>query len=160
MGSKYNLSDSSISNPFASPSQSTTYALLISNGRQILNPTINIIDPSISLPSVYTLCNYDDIITLTPSNGNNSNLYIWSTNSQFDDTLNILTDSTIAVSPNNDTWYFVKSINGSCEFIDSTLVQVSIGNLSLIGDSILCFGDSILIVAETFRQIPLILFLA
>ena len=149
-----NLSDSSISNPFASPSQSTTYALLISNGicTDTATQTINIVDPSISLPSVHTLCNYDDIITLTPSNGNNSNLYIWSTTSQFNDTLNVLTDSTIAVSPNNDTWYFVKSINGSCEFIDSTLVQVSIGNLSLIGDSILCFGDSILIVAETFQN--------
>ena len=70
----------------------------------------------------------------------------------FLDTLNNANTNSISVSPNQDTWYYIKVNNGNCNFIDSTLVNVSIGSLQIIGDSILCYGDSMLIIAETFQH--------
>ena len=70
----------------------------------------------------------------------------------FLDTLNNPNASTISVSPNQDTWYYIKVNIGNCNFIDSTQVNVSIGSLQIIGDSILCYGDSMLIIAETFQH--------
>ena len=148
------LSDSSVSNPFANPVSSTTYSLLISNGvcTDTATQQINIINPTATIPNSYTLCDYDDIINLSASNLDPNSQIIWSTSSLFLDTLNNANASSISVSPNQDTWYYIKVNIGNCNFIDSTLVNVSIGSLQIIGDSILCYGDSMLIIAETFQH--------
>ena len=148
------LSDSSVSNPFASPTSSTTYSLLISNGicTDTATQNINIINPTATIPISYTLCDYDDIINLSASNLDTNSQIIWSTSTLFLDTLNNSNNNSISVSPNQDTWYFIKVNNGNCGFVDSTLVNVSIGSLHIIGDSILCYGDSMLLIAETFQH--------
>ena len=144
------ISNSSISNPFANPTQSTNYALYISNGicvdTAFQNITVN--SPSVILPPNLVICDHDSIISLVANSMGTASDFIWSTNINFNDTLNSnLNDSIIEVSPNIDSWYYIKVNNDGCSYIDSVFISIPIGSLEINGDSITCWGDSILLTA-------------
>ena len=95
------------------------------------------------------LCDHNDILSLTANSLGSANEFVWSTNINFSDTINSgLTDSIIEVSPNQDTWYYITVNNTGCSVIDSVFIDVPIGSLNLNGDSLLCWGDSLLLKAE------------
>ena len=149
------LSNPNTSNPFADPNQTTTYSLFISNGLCVDTAYQNVIviEPVLILPNNQILCDHNDIVTLTANSNGTSNEFIWSSTASFNDTLNnSLTDSTIQVSPNQDTWYYISVNNNGCIAQDSIAVLVPIGDLNINGDSIVCWGDSLLFEATTSQN--------
>lgn len=69
-------------------------------------------------------------------------IFIWSSNSQFTDTLNSnLGDSTFIANPSDTTWYYIMATNGPCSAIDSFLVNYPGINITAIGGAI-CLGAS------------------
>ncbi len=142
------LSNVFSSNPFASPTQNTNYSLLISNGICVDTAFQSILvnNPIVSIPENEVLCNHNNIISISANSLGSSQNFIWSTSQDFTDTINSgLNDSIIEVSPNQSTWYFIKVINENCSFSDSILIDVPIGSIEIVGDSISCFGETILL---------------
>ncbi|MDB4534461.1 PKD domain-containing protein, partial [Vicingaceae bacterium] len=138
------LSDSTISNPFTTPDSTIIYTLLISNGvctdTIIQNAYIN--NPILEITNDTTLCN-NESINITANSFGSSNYFVWSTNNQFTDTLNSdPTDSTIFVSPVNNSVYFVISTFNNCSTIDSVIVNYAGYATNLLNDTI-CEGNSI-----------------
>jgi gliding motility-associated-like protein len=120
-----NLSDPSISNPFASPSNTTTYSLIITNGICVdtLNQTIFTDTPDLYLVNNTTLC-VNENVTLTAYTSGTASTFIWSSNVLFSDTLNNnITDSSLFVSTNQFSTYYVAVYNSNgCKSIDSVTI--------------------------------------
>ena len=125
-----NLSNPNSSNPFAGPNQTTIYSLFISNGLCVDTAfqNVNVIEPILILPNNQILCDHNDIVTLTANSNGTTNEFIWSSDASFNDTLNnSLTDSTIQVSPNQNTWYYISVNNNGC-IAQDIAVLVPIGD--------------------------------
>jgi len=140
------------SNPFAYPLQNTNYSLLISNGICVDTAfqSVFVNNPQISVPENEVLCDHNNIISISASSLGSSQNFIWSTQNDFTDTINSsLNDSIIEVSPNQSTWYFIKVISDQCSNIDSVFIDVPIGSIGILGDSISCFGDTVLLIGES-----------
>ena len=155
------ISNSIVSNPFADPSQTTNYTLLISNGICVDTAFQKVIvnSPTISIDSSFVLCDHNDIIELNANSLGTANEFIWADNSSLTNVINSNTsDSIIEVSPNEDSWYYISVINNGCSYKDSVFIDVPIGDLNINGDSILCIGDSLLITAEADQNQDLIYF--
>lgn len=77
-----------------------------------------------------------------------SDAYTWSSNSGFTDVLNNdPSDSTAFISPAVGGTYFVRvGSSPACRSVDSVTVVVSLANLSLTGDSLICTNDSALLI--------------
>ncbi len=153
-----NLSSPFVSNPFSTSSltTTTTYSLFISNGICIDTAfqTIQINTPLVNLPNDTILCDGGGSINITANSLGSSNEFIWSLSPTFSDTINsFLTDSSITVSPNTTTSYYVQTNNNGCYISDTITIEVSIGGLSIFGDTIQCLGDTILVIAETITNI-------
>jgi len=121
------LSDNTIANPYANPPVNTIYKLLVSNG--ICSDTIT------QLVMVHTMlvdAGNDtlicaDSVKLNAHTFENPVQYIWSSNSNFTDTLNTsLNHSSVVVHINSNTSFWVKIKNQWCEGIDSVKVSSSI----------------------------------
>jgi gliding motility-associated-like protein len=137
------LSDHIISNPFVTPDATTTYSLIISNGvcSDTITQAIQLNNPTLETSNDTTLCNNESVQLLANSFGTSS-FFVWSSNSQFTDTLNSTpTDSTISVSPLNSTWYFVIATFNNCFTIDSVLVNYLGYTTTVLNDTI-CEGNS------------------
>mgnify|MGYP005848811123 CR=1 FL=1 len=118
------LSATNIPNPFASPTNTTTYQLLISNGicTDTVFQTVNVIPLGINTTPDTTICGGNTISLIANSAFTN---YIWSTNSNFSDTLNTpLTNNSISVAPSNSITYYVTAFTGNCSSNDSVHVTV------------------------------------
>ena len=155
------ISNSIVSNPFADPSQTTNYTLLISNGICVDTAFQKVIvnSPTISIDSSFVLCDHNDIIELNANSLGTANEFIWADNSSLTNVINSNTsDSIIEVSPNEDSWYYISVINNGCSYKDSVFIDVPIGDLNINGDSILCIGDSLLITAEADQNQDFIYF--
>ena len=104
------LSDTAISNPFADPSTTTNYTLLISNGICVdtVRQQVIINTPQLSIPGDTTLCSDTNVLAITANSFGTSNTYIWSTVSLFSDTINTpICNPTIIVSPDSNITYYV-----------------------------------------------------
>ncbi len=146
------LSNDTISNPFASPVNSTTYQLLISNGicTDTITQSVIVNTPLLSVSNDTTLCSDDEIATLIANSQGTSTNYIWSTNSSFTDTINSpITNPSINVSPSISSTYYVLVNNNGCELFDSVTVNLVNSQLTLSQDTVVCLGDSLLIVASS-----------
>ena len=96
------LSNSTVSNPFASPIVTTSYQLLISNGvcTDTIMQTVTVGNPLLTVSNDTTLCADTLNLILSANSFGTSNTFIWSTNLGFSDTLNmVITDSNVALSP-------------------------------------------------------------
>lgn len=150
------LSSDSISNPFSTTLNTTTYSLFISNGICIDTAfqTVQVNTPLLDIPNDTVLCDGGSSLSILANSYGTSNEFIWSLSSDFSDTINSnLSDSIITVSPNITTSYYIQTNNNGCYINDTITVSLSIGDLSVSADTIQCLGDSILAIAETITNI-------
>ncbi|MBW8049650.1 MAG: T9SS type B sorting domain-containing protein [Cytophagales bacterium] len=125
------LSDSTVSNPLASPDTTTTYFVTVSTDicSAMDSITINVYsDPIISISGDTGICEGDNT-TLTASGGT---AYLWNTGD---------TTASITVNPTDTTNYKVTVFNGSCFATDSIMVAVQTSSLNIVNIEI-CTGDS------------------
>ena len=93
------------------------------------------------------LCNSIPI-DLTAFTNDIADVYIWSSNVNFTDTLNSnLTDSVYTVTPSSAGTYYVQVSNAGCSLIDSVVVSFIGSNMDLTGNTNLCLGESTTITA-------------
>ncbi len=140
------LSSTSVPDPFAGPSTTTAYTLLVSNGICTDTLTQNVVVQTAQLnagPDTI-VCGPSPVLTLTADGQGSTPLFQWSSNSNFSDTLNTaLTDSTVSVTPGSvQTWYHVQALGNACLAQDSVLVTVELLDPAVLGDSLICTEDS------------------
>jgi gliding motility-associated-like protein len=81
-------------------------------------------------------------ITFTANSNGTSNQFIWSSNSNFADTLNSsIADSTLTVIPTETTTYYVQIGNAACAELDSVTVYFVGGSLSISGNDSICLNN-------------------
>jgi gliding motility-associated-like protein len=109
-----------------------------------VTPTIQIDN----IPAV-NLCD-PDTVTLTANSFGTADEFIWSSNSNFTDTLNTnLSDSIADVYSTSSGYYYIMASNDGCSLIDSVEVVFTSAALVLIGDTTICVGDPSSIVASS-----------
>jgi gliding motility-associated-like protein len=146
------LSSDTISNPFATPVNTTQYELLISNGvcTDTVLQSVIVNTPLLDVSNDTTLCSNSEIVTLTANSFGTSVNYIWSTNGSFSDTINSpITNNSITVSPSVSTNYYVQINNNGCVLSDTVEVNIVDNQLQITDNLSLCEGDSVLITATT-----------
>ncbi len=139
------LSDSTISNPIASPINTTTYQLLISNGicTDTVSLTVVVTKLQLLVPNDTTLCIPGTPISISANTFGTTNVYQWSSNPLFTDTINTsLGNPVLTVSPNISTTYFIRVGNNSCFLEDTVRVNVFASQFSITGPDAVCFGDT------------------
>ncbi len=139
------LSDTTVSNPIASPLNTTTYQLLISNGfcTDTLQLTVVVTRLQLRVPNDTTLCVPGTPISIIANTFGTTNQVQWSSNPLFTDQLNSsLTNPMVSVSPFVSTTYYVRVGQNRC-FLEDT-VRVSIFEASVLLDTFaeICYGDS------------------
>ena len=138
------LSNPNISNPIASPTSSTWFTLLFSNGvcTDTLVQLVKVYDVQADAGNDTSLCFSN--ITLTAHGNYPSLKYQWSSNIGFSDTLNSsLSDSTLTTTIAGSTMFYVKiSHTASCYEIDSIKVDPRIVIDTNQVQNPACNGDS------------------
>ena len=93
------------------------------------------------IPSQFEICKPIQSILVANSFGT-ADYFIWSTNKNFTDTLNIsVSDSTYSTLISHSGYLYVKAGNSSCFKTDSLLINVISSNISLSGDTKICKKD-------------------
>ena len=93
------------------------------------------------------------LIPLTANSFGTATDFIWSSNSDFSDTLNVSTkDSVVEIFSIQGGYFYLKATNGYCEQIDSLLIFFTSASLQLEGDTKLCIGDSTIISAMSVND--------
>jgi len=140
------LSSSTVANPFASPTQSTTYTLLVSNGFCVdsFKQTVIIFEDALSLQGSDVLCPGDTLqLQVTNSQPGLSLTFAWQPASQIISGANTATP---LVSPSQNTTYIVTATNSiGCVFSDSIRIDVlsSLPNVKAVANpDTISFGDS------------------
>ena len=83
------------------------------------------------------VCNPEDSIKISLDHKNAFSDYLWSTNSNFSDTVKYSsTDSTMSFLPDSSTTYYFKASTLTCEFVDSIVINRY--HTHLISDSLIC----------------------
>lgn len=147
------ISNDTISNPIALPANTTQYTLMISNGicTDTVYQNVQVNTPLLTVSNDTTLCTADEIVTLIANSQGTSNVYVWSENENFTDTINSnLNDNTLTVSPSTSTTYFVEINNNGCTLFDSIVINIAANDVSIIGPTGMCLGDTILLIADHF----------
>lgn len=127
------LSNAAISNPMASPSATTNYTCVVTDGLLTTNTgtvTITISTPTVNMSSPGTICKGNSA-TLTASGGTS---YLWSTG---------VTTVGISVSPSVTSTYTVTGTNslGCQDTAVRTLTVNPLPDVSITGLTTLCAGD-------------------
>jgi gliding motility-associated-like protein len=111
------------------------------------------------LPSIQLSASNDTILcsplplTFTANSNGTADSFVWSSNNQFTDTLNVtIADSILNVTPTATTTYYIKAGNSFCSKIDSVTVYFIGGSLSLTGNDSICLNDPTTLTASI--QIP------
>ncbi|MCF8296667.1 MAG: T9SS type A sorting domain-containing protein [Saprospiraceae bacterium] len=136
----YGLSDSTISNPFASPKFHINYTLTVTDTLTKCSATDDIFIlllnvPAIDLGKDTTIC-YGDSIELSSSTS--ATTYQWNTGA---------TSQTIIVSPTINSVYILTISDGVCFNADTIEVNINSPYVELGNDTVLCANDSLLIDA-------------
>lgn len=149
------LSDTSISNPIASPANTTNYTLLVSNGfcTDTLSITVVVTKLRLIVPSDTTLCSAGTPISIRANTLGTTNVYQWSSNPLFTDQLNSsLLNPLITVSPAVPTTYYIRVGNNGCFLEDSVRVSLFEGQIQLDTFMEICLGDSSQIFATVLSS--------
>jgi gliding motility-associated-like protein len=142
------LTDTTASNPFATPTVTTTYTLLVTNGicTDTVFQTIVVDVPLLTVSNDTTLCDGITSVTLTANSFGTSTEYHWSSSIGFLDTLNPdLTSDSLVVSPTVPTMYYVMINNNGCTLYDSIYVDLASSQMLLSPTQFICEGDVITI---------------
>ncbi|MGD0711816.1 MAG: PKD domain-containing protein, partial [Bacteroidales bacterium] len=127
-----NLSNDTISNPIANPLISTNYVLVISNGlcTDTILQSVGVGNLTVNAGPDTTICPGSSVILSATSIGGATS-YIWSTTSDFHDTLNYpLTNNSASVTPAVPSTYYIQVSNQYCTKIDSVHVNFVILRIS------------------------------
>ncbi|MBL1279020.1 MAG: gliding motility-associated C-terminal domain-containing protein [Fluviicola sp.] len=91
-------------------------------------------------------------ITMTAFSNGSGNQFVWSSNNNFTDTLNVnLLDSTYTLSPTGNATYYVQISNSGCSLMDSVNVQITSSGIQISGNDSLCFGDVSVLTASSLN---------
>ncbi|MDB4089480.1 gliding motility-associated C-terminal domain-containing protein, partial [Flavobacteriales bacterium] len=145
------LSDTTISNPIASPFNTTTYRLLISNGvcTDTVFTTVVVTKLRLRIPSDTTLCIPGTAINIPANSFGTTSYFHWSSNPIFSDMLNSnFRDSILTVSPLVSTTYYLRIGNNGCYKEDTIRVHIFTSQLSIVGPSTICLGDTISLIVR------------
>ncbi len=141
-----NLTQNNVSNPFASPTQTTTYQLLVSNGvcSDTFYQTVDIFTDALTVKGTDVLCPRDTLqLTVTNTQPNQQLTYTWAPANEIVSGAN---SAAPLVSPVQSTTYTVTVVDQlGCSFIDSIRVNILSPNaniaLSAAPDTIY-YGDT------------------
>jgi gliding motility-associated-like protein len=105
--------------------------------------TITVLDSiQLSVPTIAELCSPVPM-TFSANSFGTADYFVWSSNSQFTDTLNVSTsDSILQITPQGTTTYYVMAGNASCSKVDSVYVSFISSSLQLFAEDSLCLGES------------------
>jgi len=93
------------------------------------------------------LCVPADIDFTAFTNGT-ADTFIWSTNSNFTDTLNSdLSDSVWTFQPGSPTTFYVEASNDGCSLVDSVVVEYISSAITLAANDSICAGDPTVVTA-------------
>jgi len=152
-----NLSNTTISNPIATPPSTTTYLLLISNSvcTDTLVQKVNVYNLHVEAGNDIARC-YGDTANLTAIASGGVTQYIWSDNLSFSPVLNSdLTSPNFRPIVTATQTYYVSARNSYCEVIDSVTVNLSEVKISATSPFTICYGDTITISAtNNFPSMP------
>ncbi len=148
--------DSTTLEPVITYSQPGTYEVMltVTDSICLLTDTAFVtieVLPAIDLEDIadISLCEPDTITLIANANGT-ANSFVWSSNAQFSDTLNLsVTDSILTVNDPVVGWYYIEASNGYCSAIDSLQFSFTSASLVLSGDTTLCLGDETVITASS-----------
>lgn len=151
------LSDTTISNPIASPTVTTDYILLISNGTctDTVYQTVNVTTVDLIVPNDTIVCDDTTSILLVASSNGTGATIQWSSSAAYSDTLNNSGDSTINVVPGVPTTYYVKAMNNGCEITDTVFVDVFGSQIQLTAPAGMCLDDTVNISVTNNSSTPL-----
>ena len=142
-----NLSDSTLSNPFTTVWQDTTYLLVVNHTcRDSIINNIQVSEIYAITDSLLITCSDALTVPVIGSSYGTGNQFIWSSNSNFTDTLNTFLTDSISQIPNTQTYstYFFKTINpDGCEEVDSLNVVISDQSISLSNSAYICRNDTV-----------------
>ncbi|HLU87932.1 MAG TPA: T9SS type B sorting domain-containing protein [Taishania sp.] len=94
-------------------------------------------------------------LTLSATTNGTASTYEWSTSPTFNPILNSNTsDSTVTVTPQNPTTYYVRVSNGICSKVDSIFIDFIGSSVEISGNDTLCLGQTSTLTAT--NQNPLI----
>ncbi|MGV3612607.1 MAG: T9SS type B sorting domain-containing protein [Fluviicola sp.] len=115
------------------------------------------------LPDIQLAVSNDTILcsplplVFTANSFGSADYFIWSSNSQFTDTLNTtVADSALTMTPGATTTYYVRAGNAFCSRIDSVTVYFIGGTLDISGNDSICLNEPTTLTA--LIQIPGITF--
>lgn len=133
------LSNAAISNPIATPTQSTLYQLEIvtADGCEIndsVSVTVYFTPPLPVIPDVLPLCKGASIDILVSG----ADTYMWSPNYQ----INTLVGSQVTVNPPNDFTYYCDFVNACGTIRDSVRIDVVEASIFAGNDTIICPGET------------------
>lgn len=140
------LSDTTISNPIASPFNTTSYRLLVSNGvcSDTVFNTVVVSKLRLQVPNDTILCIPGNPISISGNSFGTTNHFHWSSNPLFSDRLNSSSgDSVLTVSPIVSTTYYLRIGNNGCYKEDTVRISIFTSQISIIGPSSICLGDTL-----------------
>ena len=142
------LSDPSIANPYAYPTQTTKYRLLLSNKicTDTIYQTVNVNTLLLIPLKDTTVCKGSNITLTVHAKSNNKVQYQWSSSDKFIDTLNLsLSDSSALIKNISNHTYYVKVTNQYCPYLEDSIHVTAIPQISVSNDTTICKGDSIIL---------------
>ncbi|MCH2198769.1 MAG: gliding motility-associated C-terminal domain-containing protein [Flavobacteriales bacterium] len=142
------LDDPDSAEPTATPTEDTDYILLLDNGACVdtLFQTVEVISLDLSLPEDIVLCGPGDIITLEATSSETGVEWLWSSDEDFTDQLNVdEDDNDIDVLVDEETSYYVQATLGECVTTEEVSISFIVGALNLGGDQVVCAGDTLTI---------------
>ena len=91
-------------------------------------------------------------ISLTAFSNGTGNQFVWSSSSNFTDTLNTnLSDSVYTLTPTGNAIYYVQISNSGCSMVDSVEVQITSSGIQISGNNMLCIGDQSILTATSLN---------
>jgi len=140
------LSDSTISNPIANPSFTTTYLVTVSDGSCNSTDAITItkVDSLFVFASPDAMVCEGNSIGLGVTSSIGGSTYLWSPSTG----LSCTVCPAPLASPSSSITYYVTGLSGSCSAMDSlTLTVLPLPLIDLGNDTVICLGDSIILDA-------------
>jgi gliding motility-associated-like protein len=154
------IGNNTLDSILVSPSTTTQYTVtaLDTFGCVYLDTvTVNVTPfPIITMPNDTFLCDLQPI-TLSPIISGGTGSYIWSSNSNFSDTLNSpLSDSTLTFTPGATQYYYFMVDSAACLAMDSVLIGSSLNSYTFSTDQNICEGDTAMLSITTSTPGPVV----
>lgn len=133
------VSDSTDAYPFAFPTTSQQFLLLVSNGvcTDSVFQNVTVIDPTLIIPEPTIYCEPIDSVMLFVNKISQNSTIFWATDPEFNNIIAVDKDTVYVNLPGSTTIY-VKSINNGCEVNYQIPLIVEDVEILLTQDKILC----------------------